>query len=82
MLSGSVRIWLGPLKWKVGTTKNGVDYETATIPVDTHPMQITLTKTFVATATTVWLAAQASTSAGATSGGNPTLNSLKVVKLP
>jgi hypothetical protein len=82
MSGGAARPWAGPLKWRLGTTKNGVDYQPLTTEtVDTHPMQITLTATFVATTTTLWFEAYASTSTGGTAGGNPALNSLKVVKL-
>jgi len=74
--------WNSDATWRLGTALNGENYQTAVlINYLDAPKQVTVTKTFVATGTTLFVTIGNSTNSSGTGGGNPILDYVKLEQL-
>ena len=74
--------WNADATWRLGTAINGVNYQAATlISYLDAPKQVTVTKNFVATGTTLFMTAGVNTTSAGTAGGNPILDYVKLEQL-
>lgn len=85
-IEGDTVAWAANGTLRLGTTKLGLEYYTATAAYTTtagaQPVKLAIDTTFTATSTSLWLYMNvASNSAGAV-GGNPALSKLSVIAIP